>query len=59
MNTPNQTIIEPKPGWQLIDWRELREYKDLLYFLVWRDIKVSSMQMVFRLRVGPYQKGVG
>jgi lipopolysaccharide transport system permease protein len=41
-----RTIIEPKTGWQLIDWRELREYRDLFYFLVWRDIKVLYKQTV-------------
>ena len=41
-----QTVIEPKKGWQLIDWRELREYRDLFYFLVWRDIKVLYKQTV-------------
>jgi len=41
-----QIIIEPKKGWQLIDWKELREYKDLLYFLVWRDIKILYKQTV-------------
>jgi lipopolysaccharide transport system permease protein len=44
--TIQQTIIEPKSGWQLIDWNELRQYKDLLYFLVWRDIKVLYKQTV-------------
>ncbi len=46
MKTLNQTIIEPKKGWQLIDWQELREYKDLFYFLVWRDIKVLYKQTI-------------
>jgi len=46
MTTVPQTIIERKPGWQLIDWKELREYKDLFYFLVWRDIKVLYKQTV-------------
>jgi len=46
MTTVPQTIIERKPGWRLIDWRELREYKDLFYFLVWRDIKVLYKQTV-------------
>ena len=41
-----QTVIEPKKGWQLIDWRELREYRDLFYFLVWRDVKVLYKQTV-------------
>lgn len=46
MKTLPQTIIEPKNGWQLIDWQELREYKDLFYFLVWRDIKVLYKQTI-------------
>ncbi len=41
-----QTIIEPKPGWRLIDVQELRQYKDLFYFLVWRDIKVLYKQTI-------------
>ncbi len=38
--------IKPKKGWQLIDFRELREYRDLFYFLVVRDIKVRYKQTV-------------
>jgi len=40
------TVIEPKSGWQLIDFRELWEYRDLFYFLVWRDIKVRYAQSI-------------
>jgi len=40
------TVIEPKSGWQLIDWTELKEYRDMFYFLVWRDIKVRYAQSV-------------
>ncbi len=39
-------IIKPKKGWQLIDFRELSEYRDLFYFLVTRDIKVRYKQTV-------------
>lgn len=46
MNSVSQTIIEPKKGWQLIDWQELRQYRDLFYFLVWRDIKVLYKQTI-------------
>ena len=42
----NQIIIEPQKGWQLIDWKELIEYKDLFYFLVLRDIKAIYKQTV-------------
>jgi lipopolysaccharide transport system permease protein len=40
------TIIEPPRGWELPDFRELRAYQDLFYFLVWRDIKVLYAQTV-------------
>ena len=39
-------IIEPRPGWRAIDLRELWEYRDLFYLLVWRDIKVRYAQSV-------------
>ncbi len=42
----HQTILEPPSGWQLIDWRELRAYRDLFYFLVERDVKVLYKQTV-------------
>jgi len=28
------TIIKPKSGWQVLDLKELKEYRDLFYFLV-------------------------
>ncbi len=40
------TIIKPKKGWQLINFEEIKEYRDLFYFLVWRDIKVLYAQTV-------------
>jgi len=40
------TIIEPKSGWRFINFAELKEYRDLFYFLVWRDIKVLYKQTV-------------
>ncbi len=39
-------VIEPQKGWQLIDLQELREYRDLFFFLVWRDIKVLYAQTI-------------
>ena len=39
-------VVQPRSGWQLIDFRELSEYRDLFYFLVWRDIKVLYAQTV-------------
>ena len=40
------TIIRPKSGWQLIDFKELRQYRDLFYFMVWREIKVLYAQTI-------------
>jgi lipopolysaccharide transport system permease protein len=40
------TIIKPRTGWQVINFSELREYVDLFYFLVWRDIKVLYAQTI-------------
>jgi lipopolysaccharide transport system permease protein len=42
----NQVIIEPPQGWQLINFRELWRYRELLFFLCWRDIKVRYKQTV-------------
>ena len=39
-------IIKPKSGWQLIDWRELIEYRDLFYFLIKRDVLAIYKQTV-------------
>ncbi len=39
-------VIEPRSGWQIIDWREICEYRDLLYFLVLRDVTVLYKQTV-------------
>ncbi|HEY8505780.1 MAG TPA: ABC transporter permease [Gemmataceae bacterium] len=43
---PPVTVIEPRPGWRVIDLRELWRYRELLYFLTWRDIKVRYKQTV-------------
>ena len=40
------TVITPPQGWQLIDFKELKEYRDLFYFLVWRNIKVLYAQTI-------------
>lgn len=40
------TVIKPKKTWSLEDVREIWRYKELLYFLVWRDVKVRYKQTV-------------
>lgn len=37
-------VIEPETGWQAVRWTELWRYRELLYFLAWRDIKVRYKQ---------------
>lgn len=39
-------IIRPASGWTSIGLKEIWEYRELLYFLVWRDIKVRYKQTV-------------
>lgn len=40
------TIIEPDQGWVGIRFKELWAYRELLYFLTWRDIKVRYKQTI-------------
>lgn len=48
MNSKSESekILKPRSGWQLINLRELIEYRDLFYFLVWRNIKVRYAQTI-------------
>jgi lipopolysaccharide transport system permease protein len=39
-------ILEARPGWRLVDFGEIWRYRELLYFLTWRDIKVRYKQTV-------------
>jgi lipopolysaccharide transport system permease protein len=38
------TVIEPRRGWQVLDLSELWRYRELLFFLAWRDVKVRYKQ---------------
>jgi lipopolysaccharide transport system permease protein len=40
------TVISTARRWELFDFDELKHYRDLFYFLVWRDIKVLYAQTV-------------
>jgi len=37
-------VIQPTSGWRFLDLRELWSYRELIYFLTWRDIKVRYKQ---------------
>src|SRR5438445_4500220 len=41
-----ETIIQPSKGWIGVNWGELFRSRELLYFLIWRDIKVRYKQAV-------------
>lgn len=40
------TTISAMKGWEFVNLRELYEYRDLFYFLVWRQIKVVYAQTI-------------
>ena len=39
-----ELIIRPRKGWIGIDWKELWRFRELMFFLVWRDVKVRYKQ---------------
>ena len=40
------TVIEPPTGWRLLNWREMWGYRELLWVLATRDVKVRYKQTV-------------
>jgi lipopolysaccharide transport system permease protein len=44
-NVPHFSI-RPRKGWQVINFAEILAYRDLFYFLVWRDVKVRYAQSI-------------
>jgi lipopolysaccharide transport system permease protein len=43
---PTVQIIKPSHGWAGLNGRELWRYRELLYFLTWRDVKIRYKQTV-------------
>jgi lipopolysaccharide transport system permease protein len=41
---PPETIFERQSGWRVVNLGELWRYRELLFFLVWRDVKVRYKQ---------------
>lgn len=37
-------FIRPSSGWMAINLRELWQFRELIYFLTWRDVKVRYKQ---------------
>ena len=46
VNLTPTTIIRPLRGWRAVNLRELWAYRELLYFLTWRDIKIRYKQTI-------------
>jgi lipopolysaccharide transport system permease protein len=40
----HETIIRPPRGWVSLELRDLWEYRELMFFFIWRDIKVRYKQ---------------
>lgn len=45
-NPPDTIILEPTHGWRALQLAELWRYREVIYFLAWRDIKVRYKQTV-------------
>lgn len=41
-----ELVIEAQKGWVAINWSEIWRYRELLYFLTWRDVKIRYKQTV-------------
>lgn len=46
VETLNHIRIRPSRGWTALKLRDVWDYRELLYFLVWRDVKVRYKQTV-------------
>ncbi len=42
----DELVIRPRKGWIAVDWRELLSHRELLLFLIWRDVKVKYKQAI-------------
>ena len=48
-DAPTLTVIRPPRGWLNLDLAEFWQYRELLFFLVWRHVKVRYKQTVLGL----------
>jgi lipopolysaccharide transport system permease protein len=45
-DSSSEVVISARPGWVAIDWKEMVAYRELLYFLIWRDMSVRYKQTI-------------
>lgn len=48
-NNPPVTVIRPPSGWQLINVSEICRFHELVFFLIWRDVKIRYKQTALGL----------
>jgi lipopolysaccharide transport system permease protein len=41
-----EVVIRAQPGWIAINWKEILAYRELLLFLVWRDVSIRYKQTI-------------
>lgn len=50
MASPNESVktrtFGPRSGWRFVDLREVWDYRDLMFFMIWRDLKSRYAQSV-------------
>jgi lipopolysaccharide transport system permease protein len=44
MNEPRSIVIKPSKGWSALKLKDLWNYRELIYFFTWRDLKVRYKQ---------------
>ncbi|NMC46533.1 MAG: ABC transporter permease [Chloroflexi bacterium] len=44
MNEPRSIVIKPSKGWAALNLKDLWNYRELIYFFTWRDLKVRYKQ---------------
>ncbi len=42
-----EVLIQPTSGWRAVSLKELWDYREVIFFLAWRDIKVQYKQTIF------------
>jgi hypothetical protein len=51
MNEPRSIVIKPSKGWAL-EFENLWNYRELIYFFTWRDLKVRYKQTLLECQLG-------
>lgn len=54
-NTQNFVVYQPRHGWAALDLGEVWSYRELLYFLTWRDVVVRYKQAVLGVAWAVFQ----